>query len=621
MAPRVRRWIAPLLFAGLFLGLALRRPHFVPAELEIAGEIDRPLRARLDWSSGTGWNAFESKEVLLATDAALRVRRHRLVVERLGVRNPASQNGEVWITALETRVGRERRPVDLTTLAVPAGSVRDLGRNCLTADLAALEYEGEFEGLHLVLVRHPFSGTARVTVDGIEQGVVDLYATEADAGPLKMAISAPPDAAAGPGPFARVTALPQSRIRAIALESLEPGRTLPVATMSIESARGSLGLAIPSGGPSSRLVFDGLPPVNRAWSPILLSVQAALALLLTWAALAVAGLRARIGCATWGETLRCICVDRAALGLLGDVRHEHPRLLALATRLVAGPHDARLARHLARHEEPRLPQLEPVRPCALRARAHPALRLARGHRDRAAPGDGGARQRDSLLRPRARRALSVDRALLPGLCALGAGGRLQSPRLEGRALLPPHRLLGVLPLCPRVSPTRGPSARARPHRHGGAGGVARRRRDDPPQRAPVPRRDSGHDAPGRASPAAPAGGAGGAHSGALRRAPVRRRDRDRGPREHELPDHRPQRGAEPVGRAAERSRRLLLGRPRGRPAHPRRAHRSRHPGADLQPALRRAARPRRQPTRRDRRTRRERSPAALSGGQPRTSTS
>jgi hypothetical protein len=309
MALRVRRWAGPLLFAGLFFGLALRHPHFVPAELVIAGEIDRPLRARLDWDSGSGFNAFESKEVVLATGAALRLRRHRLVVQRLGVRNPAARNGEVWITALETRIGNERRAVDLTTLAAPSGSVRTSGRICLTEDLAAVEYEGEFEALRLVLLRHPFSGTARVTVDGIEQDVVDLYAAEADAGPLRMVISAPPDAAAGPGPFARKAALPQSRIQALALESLEHGRTLPVTAMTITSARRSLALPIAPGAATTRLVFADLPLVNRAWSPILLAIQAALALLLTWAALAVAGLRARLGCATWGETLRRVFVD------------------------------------------------------------------------------------------------------------------------------------------------------------------------------------------------------------------------------------------------------------------------------------------------------------------------
>jgi hypothetical protein len=309
MAPRVTRWVAPLLFVGLFLGLALRHPHFEPAELEIAGESARPLRARLDWDSGSGFNTFESKEVLLATDAALRMRPHRLAVQRLAGRNPASKSGEVWITGLETRVGSERRPVDLTTLAAPAGSIRDLGRICLTTDLAAVEYEGEFEGLQLVLVRHPFSGIARVSIDGAEHGVFDLYASETDAGPLRVAITAPPDAAAAPGPFTRTTALPQSRIRAIALESLEPGRSLPVTAVTIESARGEIALPIPSGAPSSRLVFEGLPPVNRAWSPVLLGIQAALALVLTWAVFAVAGLRRRLGCATWAGTLRRIFVE------------------------------------------------------------------------------------------------------------------------------------------------------------------------------------------------------------------------------------------------------------------------------------------------------------------------
>src|SRR5262245_60286808 len=97
MTPRGVRWAAPVLFAGLFLGLALRHPHFVPATLEIAGDVDRPLRARLDWDSGAGFNAFETKEVLLATDASLRPRRHRIVVERLATRNPAAANGEVWV--------------------------------------------------------------------------------------------------------------------------------------------------------------------------------------------------------------------------------------------------------------------------------------------------------------------------------------------------------------------------------------------------------------------------------------------------------------------------------------------------------------------------------------------
>ena len=293
------RWAAPVLFAGLFVGLALRHPHFAPAELEIAGEVDHPLRARLDWDSGAGFNAFETKEVLLATDAALRPRRHRLEVERLATRNPAAQNGEVWVAALEPRSGRTRIPLDLATLAAPEGSVRRWGRICLTVDGARLAYEGEFDAVDVVLVHHPYSGMARITIDGAEPGIVDLYAPDAEAGTRRTTLAAPLPLDALAGPFAVSSDLPQSRIRALALESLEPGRALPVTAMRIRAAQGTLALPLAPGAPTARVVFDALPAVNRVWSPLLLVMQAGLALLLTAGLVALAGLRERLDARTW----------------------------------------------------------------------------------------------------------------------------------------------------------------------------------------------------------------------------------------------------------------------------------------------------------------------------------
>jgi hypothetical protein len=305
----VRNWIVPLVvFAALFATIAVRSYHYLPAEISLRGVVARPLTARLSWDSGGGFNAFEAKEIVLATDAALRPRMHRLSIERLASRNPSSRGGEVWITDIAAEVLDRPEHVDLSALHVPEQTVVGWGSLGIVSDRHVVTHEGAFDVATITFHRHSLSGMARVSIDGAEQRVIDLYAADESAGPVRVQVRPPPSADIEPGPFERRYDLPRSRIRAVRIESLDAARTLPVVGVAILTPRGTTTLAVEERSPFFVLQFDNLPPINRIRTPLLLAVQGFVASIGTWAIVWAAGLRRRLGQPTWVATLRHVLV-------------------------------------------------------------------------------------------------------------------------------------------------------------------------------------------------------------------------------------------------------------------------------------------------------------------------
>ncbi|MFL5357137.1 DUF6020 family protein [Archangium sp.] len=105
--------------------------------------------------------------------------RFTLEVAAMGEKNAASQGSEVWVLGLEDETSGKPLPLEPTRRS-GSWEVKDGGQMSLGRPEATLRWEGRFEGdAVLKLVRHPWSGLARVTLNG-ESQTVDLFSPSSE---------------------------------------------------------------------------------------------------------------------------------------------------------------------------------------------------------------------------------------------------------------------------------------------------------------------------------------------------------------------------------------------------------------------------------------------------------
>lgn len=299
--------IRAVVFVGVLGWLSARDAFFVPADLVVSGRADLPWKGTLRWSTGDGFNAFEAKPVTSHPEP-LAAGPHRLEVVRVGTKNAAAADAEVWVRGLDIEDEKvPARPVSLESATVSGTSVNAGGRVCLTSNGSSLTIEDTFTRATLHLERHPYSGTARVLLDGVAVAEVDLYA------PLDKAtfISLRLEHRFAPGPFTARWALPQAGLEGLRLEADEGSPWPDFTDARIISANGEVPLRVPGRDAEGHLVFTGFDAKTRTFHPGLLAMHLFLALLLAWLAGVITTLPARTGQASWRATARhLVLADR-----------------------------------------------------------------------------------------------------------------------------------------------------------------------------------------------------------------------------------------------------------------------------------------------------------------------
>jgi hypothetical protein len=265
-----------IVFLAVLGALTARDAHHVPSALVLEGQLERPWSGTLRWDSGGGFNDFELKPVSFPDSTPLPLAPHRLQIVRDGTKHDASGGAEVWVRGIELDDGQARRALEVAALSTTGATVNSGGRICLTSDEATLRVDDTFSAATIQFDTHPYSGRARVLLDGQLYAVIDLYAPAEKASFTSVRFAQQ----FIPGPFAARIALPQAPLRGLRLDGVE---ALPLTSARVVSANADVSLPTP--GP----VFTGFDAKTRTFHPGLLTMHVLLAMLLAWLAGLVAG--------------------------------------------------------------------------------------------------------------------------------------------------------------------------------------------------------------------------------------------------------------------------------------------------------------------------------------------
>lgn len=280
---------AAIVFVAVFLWLFLRNDYYPPATLAIDGIAEGAFTLGVSWDSGDGFNASERVTVGI-DDPAIGSEPvvHRFAVRRLPERNVEASGGEVWLLGLSTDTVER---VDLRGLHVPGeATLRPEGAIVLDTDGRSVRFDGPFRRITVRLYKHPWSGKAELSLDGVTH-VVDLYSVTPGTEILTLEAPRPASTAPRPYRFSRVLQLPQHRTKRLRLSASRPFR-LAALTINVPGRSVSLPVAA-TNGVVTRRVWRLRRADRTALHYILVSVHAAMALLAAAAAHALLGSASR----------------------------------------------------------------------------------------------------------------------------------------------------------------------------------------------------------------------------------------------------------------------------------------------------------------------------------------
>lgn len=290
-------------FVLALAALTVTNHYYLPSSLVIAGEASRRWEGTLRWDSGDGFNEFEAKRVVLSKRIPLGSATHRLEIRRDGARNPAALDSEVWINRVEIKGEGEPEALSLGSLASEGKVQSSGGRVVLTSDAAAVIFEGVFSSADIHFSKHPYSGHVRVLVDGLENGVFDLYAPEGQSSSLNVNIVDRFEA----GPFRESLVLPQGPVRAIRLEGDAP---LVLSELLLHNSGGDQPLSAKAIVSGNRIELGELNSGRTVFHPLFLLVHLCLAAALAWVVGVLLEQRRSLHHADWGTTFRWVFCDQ-----------------------------------------------------------------------------------------------------------------------------------------------------------------------------------------------------------------------------------------------------------------------------------------------------------------------
>ncbi|MBN2570386.1 MAG: hypothetical protein JXB42_13245 [Deltaproteobacteria bacterium] len=261
------------IFLGFFLFFFLRNHYYVPAKLHIEGFTQKPAAAIFQWDTGNGLNDYEATAFTVESKLVEKIP-HRVVIERIGEKQPSAQAAEVRVLSIATD---QQDSLKLASFAVPKViDVKKNGAIALLQDQARIEFTGTFQKITIKFLKNPWSGKVRIFIDDVHQGEYDLYAEQATDASITIEQLPKPEL------FIRELELPQLRVYGIALKTKDQADMFSLHALKIISANGEVELPVNSGVASNTFTYPQIDPQTATFHWILFTVQVFLAGLCTY---------------------------------------------------------------------------------------------------------------------------------------------------------------------------------------------------------------------------------------------------------------------------------------------------------------------------------------------------
>lgn len=235
-------------FAWLNLSNALHAAGTIIVEYELEPRAGRPpfasIAAELRYGAGPDEAAHGRTAVQLDAPNIVPLgpaSTHVIRVERIGQKRPASNDSQVWIhRALAD--GEPSVPETHATVRIEP-PVIELGETG-----AAATFRGGFRSFELELLRHEWSGFARVQLDGAPPIDVDLFSPNRGSYDIRFESAIPVVGRA------IAVSIPHRALHRLALRALDPDDRFRVT-----------GLLVQIGGKLRRVPLDPSPPPGSEW--------------------------------------------------------------------------------------------------------------------------------------------------------------------------------------------------------------------------------------------------------------------------------------------------------------------------------------------------------------------